>query len=111
MRLAEQEIDDRTRVIAVVGELDGGGGDRLISRIDRITPEAGNHLVLDLTDMSFMDSLGLSGVLGAWMVLAARPGRTTLVAPVGGRAYEIFKLTGVLERLTVAGSRKQALVP
>jgi anti-anti-sigma factor len=109
MRLIEQAIDQQTHLISVVGELEGRGGNRLVGRIDAMDVACDDHVVLDLTDMSFMDSTGLSNVLSAWLAVTRGYGRFTLVVPEDGRSRRIFEITGLLKYLTLAGTREQAL--
>lgn|SRR5436309_15641331 len=109
MRLAEQTIEPRTHLIAVAGELDSYGGNRLIERISDMRVGYGHRLILDLTDMSFMDSGGLRGVLDAWLAVTTGHADFTLVVPRPGRARRVFEMTGKLDLLDVAGSREQAL--
>ena len=109
MRLIEQVIDEQTHLIAVVGELERGGGNRLVGRIDALDVAGDDHVVLDLTDMSFIDSTGLSNVISAWLTVTRGYGRFTLVVPDDGRSRRIFEITGLFQYLTLVGTRDQAL--
>lgn len=54
-------VDDRT-VIAVVGELDVATAPTLRSMLKRVGPDC--HVVLDFSDVDFMDSSGLNVLVG-----------------------------------------------
>jgi anti-sigma B factor antagonist len=95
-------------IVAVDGELAAGTVGRLTNEIDRIASD-GVRLVLDLTDLSFMDSAGLGAILYAWMTIARVNGHLALVCPVDSHLQRTLKLRGVADRLTVVASREEAL--
>jgi anti-sigma B factor antagonist len=109
MRFTEETFNPSTHVIAVVGELDARCGNRLIQRIAEVEVAYGDRVVLDLTDLSFMDSGGLRGVIDAWLAATDDHASFALVVPRGGRSRRVFELTGMLDRLEVVDTRSQAL--
>jgi anti-sigma B factor antagonist len=59
--------------------------------------EAGGarHIVVDLTGLRFIDSIGLKVVIGAW-IRARHAGHVISVAlPASGQVRRVFALTGV----------------
>jgi anti-anti-sigma factor len=105
MRIDAETIDD-SHVIAVVGELDRTLAPRLMAEVDR---SESRRLVLDLTDMSFMDSSGLGAILYAWTRTANRDGRLIIVCPLDAHVRRTFDMRGVGRQLTVVETRAEAL--
>jgi hypothetical protein len=58
---------------------------------------------------TFMDSGGLRGVLDAWLRVTDGHASFALVVPRQGRSRRVFELTGMLDRLEIAGTREQAV--
>jgi anti-anti-sigma factor len=83
-------------VVVVRGELDAYTLDRLSACLARVVPEAaGRELVLDVRDLSLIDSLGLGLLMRTQQELEARGGgRMVLVAPTGAVRY-VLEVTGV----------------
>ena len=90
MRYLAQTLDDRTYVLAVIGEAERDGGDRLLAHVVALEADPPDRVILDLTDMSFLDSSALASVVGAWLNLRAREVPTTLVAPAASQAHRML---------------------
>ena len=86
--------------IALEGELDFSSALILDDELRRA--EAGVHpvLVLDLSQLRFMDSSGLGIIASAYRRMR-RSGRRLIVACPTRGVRRIFQLTGMLERLEV----------
>ena len=86
--------------IALEGELDYSSALILDDELRRA--ESGVHpvLVLDLSQLRFMDSSGLGIIASAYRRMR-RTGRRLIVACPTGGVRRIFQLTGMLERLEV----------
>src|ERR671933_471789 len=107
MRVITEAVEGG-RVITVIGELDAASASKLIAEIDRREPDP-ERLILDLTEMSFMDSSGLGAILYAWTRMSESGGRLALVCPMDAHVRRSFKIRGVAERLTVVDTREEAL--
>lgn len=83
------------------GELDLVTAPSLAQALCDAEGEGEGAVVLDLGELTFMDSTGLAVVLRAVKRSQAHGGRLT-VRPGSGPALRLLKLTGVLERLPVA---------
>jgi anti-anti-sigma factor len=81
-------------VITVGGELDGSNVGSLEAAIDSVTAERAERLVFDLSGLRFMDSAGISALIGA----AARVDAVELRRPSAAvtRVVELTGLSGVL---------------
>lgn len=57
-------------------------------------------LILDLTAVPYMDSAGMGAIIN-YYVSCQRAGRKLVVAGVNGRVLELFKMTRVVDLLTM----------
>ena len=95
-------------VVALRGELDLARSRDLSSRLGELAGEAGTAAVLDLSDVSFMDSSALGVVLQASRRFRRQAKRFVVVAPPGP-VLRLLELSGVGERLALAETRDEAL--
>lgn len=98
-RAAEVAIDTRVDaagvpLIAVTGELDSSNVASLDAAIASITAERPQRLILDLSGLRFMDSAGISVLIGAAAKVEAVHLRNP--SPAVRRVIELTGLTGVL---------------
>ncbi len=85
-------------VIALAGELDLDGADRVNQELQRVEATDAQRIVLDLSSLEFIDSSGIRLILAADIRSRADGGRLALVR--GPRAvHRVFELTGIAERL------------
>jgi anti-sigma B factor antagonist len=87
-------------LIAVQGELDLASSPALREELDRAHDAGTELVVLDLRELVFMDSTGLSVVVKAHQ-RALESGRRFAVVRGGKQVERLLTLTGVSERLTV----------
>ena len=107
-RLSEHRIDDHTTIVAVRGEIHVSTAQEF-SRLLAETVDAGRiMLVLDLSDVEFIDSTGLSVLLNALRRVTRAGGRMALVCtnPTVLRLFEITRLDTTFE---IVSSREEAL--
>lgn len=94
--------------IALEGELDYSSALILDDELRRAEAGIHNVLVLDLSELRFMDSTGLGIIASAYRRMR-RGGRRLIVASPTVAVRRIFQLTGMLERLEVVETA--AVVP
>jgi anti-sigma B factor antagonist len=94
-------------VWAVEGEIDIATKSRLQTVLDAV-PRGDAPLVLDLTDVTFMDSTGLSALLAIVRVAGESGRRLAIVCPEGPVRL-ILAVTGVEEDLPLYPTRAAAL--
>lgn len=109
MRIDAEQTDPETLVLTVVGELDAAAAPQALRALEEGVASGAQLLVVDLTDMSFMDSTGLGVLLFAWSEMGRRDGRLVIVLPVDAHARRSLNLRGVTDRLSIAASRAEAL--
>ena len=95
------ECSDDCAVVRLSGRLGMGVNDMLYARVSRLIP---NHkrIVLDLTDLKSMDSLGL-GTLVRLYVSAKAGGSAIELVNLRPRIRELFAITNLLSVFSVIG--------
>ena len=96
--------------LAVRGEIDIATAPRLITALnDAVTDGDGDvPLVVDLTEVAFMDSTGLALLIDTQRRLASRERGFAVICPPGP-LLRVFETTDMVERLGVRSDRGAAL--
>ena len=89
--------------ISPTGALDLASSRGLQSRLAELAGENGQEAILDLSAVSFIDSVGLGVVLKAASRFHRQGKRLLIVAPEGP-VHRILELAGVSDRLPVVAS-------
>ena len=82
----QYEAIDGTQIVSVTGEVDLSSVPWLAEVIRRAKEQAGgepSHVVVDLSEVEFMDTAGLEVLLEEWNSSRRLDGRMCLVAPEG----------------------------
>jgi anti-sigma B factor antagonist len=87
-------------VVSVGGELDVASAGSLRAHLVKVLRRLGPRLALDLGELSFMDSSGLSVLIGCWK-LAHRMGGTLCVVAPPDLVRRKLSITGLDRRLEV----------
>ncbi|MHB1568279.1 MAG: STAS domain-containing protein [Solirubrobacteraceae bacterium] len=97
---AEVHYEGETAVVALSGELDLASA----ASFERTLEEIAGYpaVVLDLEDLEFIDSTGLTCLVKAHQRAQDAGQSLTLLRP-DAQARRLLKLTGLDERLTIAG--------
>lgn len=95
--MRSERSDDRI-VIALKGELDLDGADRVTEELERAEASDAAQIVLDLSQLTFMDSSGVRLIVCANLRSRADGDRLRLIRG-SPRVQRVFELTGVLDRL------------
>jgi anti-anti-sigma factor len=95
-------------VLTPRGDLDLTSARGLASQLGELAGTAGNA-VLDLSEVAFMDSVGLAVVLKAVNRFRRQDKRLLVVAPPEGNVVRVIDLAGARGRVTVTGTRDEAL--
>jgi anti-sigma B factor antagonist len=92
--LSEEELDDRTHVIAVSGEIHVSTAPEFSTRLGDAIERGKTAVVLDLAKVEFIDSTGLSVLLSGLRQVTRKHGRMALVCanPTVLRLFEITRL-------------------
>jgi anti-sigma B factor antagonist len=97
----------KATIIAVSGELDLASSPALQEELDRASDS--DMLIIDLRELDFMDSTGLSVLVRAHQ-RAEEQGRRLAMVKGPQQVQRLLSLTGVADRLTVV-DRPEELLP
>ena len=103
----ERTSDEGVELVMVEGELDIATAPRLISVLNRAVGEALASLVVDLSEVDFMDSTGLALLINAHRRLTRRSKGFAVVCPPGP-LWRVFEVTDMVETLHVFPDRDSA---
>ena len=101
-------IEDDVAVVAVRGEIDVYTAPKLRERLLEVISEGHNRVVVDLTEVGFLDSTGLGVLVGALKRVRGNSGELTL-AGVHERIRKIFDITGLTTVFGVHDSVQDAI--
>ena len=94
--------EDGSTVLRVCGEVDLATGPLLWERISAVIADGSTNLVLDLVEMAFIDSTGLSVLVMTMRRLQDVGGQLVLRSPCR-MAMRLFQLTGLSQLLEIEG--------
>jgi anti-sigma B factor antagonist len=106
--LAGRAIAPDVHVVTVGGELDLDAAPELRATIDQALADGFSKLVVDLGDVTFIDSTGIGVLVGALKRLGRAGGRLELVCSEPN-LLRIFEITGLDQQLPIHASRDAAL--
>jgi anti-sigma B factor antagonist len=108
----ELEIDVNERdghtVVAVGGEIDAYTAPSLQSALDEVIPDRGVQVVVDLSDVDFLDSTGLGVLVNALNRARTHDGELSLVV-TSDRVRRIFEISSLTELFALHGTLDAAL--
>lgn len=90
-------------VVRVGGEIDAFSAPTLRERLEAEINAGHTHLVVDLEDVSFMDSSGLSALIGGLAAARSRNGSLSLAGP-GERILRVLTITGLTDVFEIFSS-------
>jgi anti-anti-sigma factor len=96
-RIAGFDISDRDGVVVATleGEIDGSNAAELRLALSERLPSASSGLVLDLTDVTYLDSSGVHLLFELGRRLAARRQSLRLVVPAAAPMRRVLELCAV----------------
>ena len=101
-----EELDEAIR-ISLKGEMDHHNAVGVRGEIDKlIYDERPKKLILDLSEMGFMDSSGLGFIMGRY-ALMEKLGGTLILENPNERIVKIFELAGLQRIVRVENSKKE----
>ena len=104
-----EHLEPSTYVVTLQGELDAFTAPELRAELARLAETGGAlTLVVDLRDVSFLDSTALGTIVGALKRMRERGGALRIVRPAG-HADRIFALAGLDAVLDLRATRAEAL--
>jgi anti-sigma B factor antagonist len=104
----EVRTEGRAAVVVVSGELDLATSPELEEQLRRVWDTSNEQLVIDLRELEFMDSTGLSIIVKAHQRLTDEGRQLTLVRG-SQQVQRLLDLTGVSERLKLVDTPEEIL--
>jgi anti-sigma B factor antagonist len=101
-------IDERTRLVALAGELDLYSADAFRAGLDDALEEGVTRLVVDLGSVEFIDSVAL-GVLANAMKRVRAAGGGLGVVSSNQQIVRVFEITGLDRLIVIAPTLADAL--
>ena len=107
LTLTTREVDGKT-VVAVGGENDVYTAPKLRDKITELVAEGSYHLVVDMSEVEFLDSTGLGVLVGGLKKVRTHDGSLELVCNQD-RLLKIFRITGLAKVFVIHESADGAL--
>ena len=106
--LAEESLDDTTHLIAVTGEVHVSTAPEFSERLNDAIATGKTGVVIDMTNVAFIDSTGLSVLLNALRRVTRQQGALSLAVsnPTVLRLFEITRLDSTFD---IAPTREEAI--
>jgi anti-anti-sigma factor len=102
------EVDDKTAVVSVRGEIHLATAPEFSERLNAVIADGHTSVVVDLTEVGFIDSTGLSVLLNALRRITRAGGTLSLVC-TNPTVMRLFEVTKMDTTFTIVDSRDAAL--
>jgi anti-anti-sigma factor len=106
-RTTEESIDESTQLVAVHGDVDLKTARPFREALDDAASDAKERLIVDLSEVAFMDSSGLAALIGAKKSIPATTRMVVISPPALKRIFEVTRMDAMV---TVVDSLPAALV-
>jgi anti-anti-sigma factor len=103
-----EEKNGKVFVLVLSGKLDIEGAKMLVEKMTQILDGGERHIVLDFTDISYINSAGLRGLILVAKQLASSGGKLVLAA-VSEPNQNILEISGLTSIFTLRPTRAEAL--
>lgn len=102
-------VKEDNLVVIMEGELDHHSTEEVRNKIDnQLDVEGINKLILDFSQVSFMDSSGIGVVIGRYKKLNAKDGKIC-IAGVSPSVRRVFELSGMFKIIGLYDSIEEAI--
>jgi len=108
LQVTEDDVDDQTHVLALRGELDVATVPRLAEPLREALAAGKTAVVIDLGELTFLDSTGLMVLLNGLRRVVRQGGNLAIVC-TNPTVLRLFDITGTATTFTVVDSRERAL--
>lgn len=108
LKVTEDNVDEHTHVLALRGELDVATVPRLADPLREVIAAGKTGLVIDLGELTFLDSTGLMVLLNG-LRRVVRQGGNLVIVCTNPTVLRLFDITGTATTFTVVDSRIKAL--
>jgi anti-sigma B factor antagonist len=104
-----EEMSPEVAILVVGGEVDFEVSPQLKARLMRAIKGGSRRLILDLSDVTFIDSTAIGVLAGTVEKLDESGGGSLSVVSNHDKVIQIFEITGLDNLVTIHASRDEAL--
>jgi anti-anti-sigma factor len=108
MSISHQDVGDNLRRILISGRLDVDGTDTVASKLAELTGSAKKSVVVDLTSVKFLASIGIRALIASAKSVRQRGGKMVLVAQGGSSVVMSLEASGINELIPVFSNSADA---
>ncbi len=108
MQIEMQQAHERVTVIAPKGRLDMASASSFRERVLQLVQSGSTHLVIDLAEVSFVDSSGLGAIIGGLKVARQAGGELRIARP-NQQVLLVLDLTSLNRVLEPYGTVEEAV--
>jgi anti-sigma B factor antagonist len=106
--IEDRSVDAGTHIVSVTGEIDLFTAPEFKQRVSAPIDEGRTHVVVDLTETTFIDSSSLGVLIGAHRRLRRLEGSLVIVCP-NDAIVKTFRITGLDGVFTIVTTLDEAL--
>jgi anti-sigma B factor antagonist len=108
LRITEHDLGRDASLLELEGQVDLYSAPAFKERMLGAIERGKTHLVVDLTKVDFMDSTGLSVLVGSWKRVRPAEGSVTIVSE-RDEIRRLFELVGLERAFAILSSRDEAI--
>ena len=99
--MLELKVEKDSLLVKVTGDLDLVVAKEFREKIDeQLEQQQKQNLIVDLSQVKFIDSSGLGAILGRYKIIQGMGGKMTIIG-ANPTVYRILDLSGVMKIITV----------
>jgi anti-sigma B factor antagonist len=113
MSISHTDVGDNLRKIVILGRLDMSGTESIAGELEKLAAAPKKGVVIDLSSLKFLASLGIRALLKSAKAVEERGGRIALVVGTNSQVVMSLEATGVSDLLPMfksIGDAEQAVV-
>lgn len=95
MAISHEDVNESFRRIALSGRLDGRGTEEIAAKFAALSAGAKQRVLVDLTGLSFLASIGIRAVLSNAKTLQQNGGRMVLFVGANSAVTKTLEATGI----------------
>ena len=107
MQMEHSDVGD-VRKVVLVGRLDTAGVDIVETRFGAAIVPAGKNTVVDLTQVTFLASMGIRMLIATTRALSRKGSKLVMYGPVPG-VMDVIEITALTDIIPVAATESEAL--
>lgn len=108
MAIDFQDSTDGVRTVNISGRLDIPGTDEIATKFAALTSTTNRKVILDLTQVTFLASIGIRAIISNAKALSAKGGKMVLCVQAGSSIEKTLETTGIDALIAMFGDAAQA---